>query len=253
MRKLTQQEFIANAREVHGDKYDYSKVEYKNAQTKVCIICPIHGEFWQRPSDHLSTKYGCPKCAVENSKHFLFGFGINDMELITKEESFGRWYNLLRRCYCEEILKKIPTYTSCTITDEWRYFSAFKEWFDKHYVEGWDLDKDILVKGNKVYSPETCCFVPQEINKLFTKRQRKRGAFPIGVSQNKNTQKTYRACIQKGGKQVYLGFYDNINDAFQAYKVAKEAWIKEVADKWKDKLEPRVYEALYNYEVEITD
>ena len=56
--------FIIRAREIHGDKYDYSKVEYKNSKEKVCIICPVHGEFWQTPSIHLMSK-GCRQCGLE--------------------------------------------------------------------------------------------------------------------------------------------------------------------------------------------
>ena len=62
---LTIEEFIEKARKVHGDKYDYSKVNYINSQTKICIICPIHGEFWQAPNNHLSKK-NCPKCSFES-------------------------------------------------------------------------------------------------------------------------------------------------------------------------------------------
>ena len=58
----TSEIFIQKAREVHGNKYDYSKVEYKDFYTKVCIICPIHGEFWQKPNIHIRTKICCPKC-----------------------------------------------------------------------------------------------------------------------------------------------------------------------------------------------
>ena len=61
----TTDEFIAKAKKIHGDKYDYSKVEYVNDRTKVCIICPKHGEFWQTPNHHLSG-CGCPKCGIEN-------------------------------------------------------------------------------------------------------------------------------------------------------------------------------------------
>ena len=59
----TQEEFIAKATKVHFNKYDYSKVTYVNSQTKVCIICPEHGEFWQRPASHISGQ-GCPKCRL---------------------------------------------------------------------------------------------------------------------------------------------------------------------------------------------
>ena len=58
---LTKEQFILKARQVHGWKYDYSKVDYKDSRTKICIICPIHGEFWQLPSSHLCGN-GCIKC-----------------------------------------------------------------------------------------------------------------------------------------------------------------------------------------------
>ena len=61
-KKLTQEDFIERAKQVHGNKYDYSKIKYINFRTKVCIICPEHGEFWQRPMHHLFN-HGCPKCS----------------------------------------------------------------------------------------------------------------------------------------------------------------------------------------------
>ena len=64
---LQKWQFIEKAKKIHGDNYDYSKIEYKNNRTKVCIICPTHGEFWQTPHDHLSG-YGCKKCGIENMK-----------------------------------------------------------------------------------------------------------------------------------------------------------------------------------------
>lgn len=63
--RKTKEKFIEDARKIHGDKYDYSKVKYENTETKVCIICPKHGEFWQTPSKHLLGQ-GCPQCAIEN-------------------------------------------------------------------------------------------------------------------------------------------------------------------------------------------
>ena len=70
--KKETEEFISNARSVHGEKYDYSKVEYINNKTKVCIICPEHGEFWQTPNSHLSGN-GCKKCSVNKIKESLSG------------------------------------------------------------------------------------------------------------------------------------------------------------------------------------
>lgn len=169
-----------------------------------------------------------------------------------KELSYTCWSNMIRRCFDVECQKKHPTYIGCHVCDEWLDFSKFKRWFDKHYIKGWCLDKDILVKGNKEYSPDKCCFVPNDINTLFTKRQNCRGNLPIGV-QFSESKKRYKAFFSRGRKKKFLGCFGTKEDAFLAYKKAKEKWIKEVANKWKDKLEPKVYEAMINYQVEITD
>lgn len=135
--------------------------------------------------------------------------------------------------------------------EEWKLFSEFRKWFDNHYIEGWSLDKDILVKGNKVYGPKTCCFVPNEINTFFTKRQNDRGKFVIGVVNKRNNK--YISSISINGHIKHLGCFETEEEAFDAYKEAKEGQAKKLADKYKTQLDPRVYEALYNYNVAITD
>ena len=110
------------------------------------------------------------------------------------------------------------------------------------------LDKDILIKENKVYSEDTCCFVPQEINALFVKRDKLRGEYPIGVSFHKS-----RGMLRATLNNKHLGYFNTVEQAFQVYKQAKEDYIKEVANKWKDQIDPRVYDALVSYQVEITN
>lgn len=150
---------------------------------------------------------------------------------------FGIWRGMRKRC------EKRINYMECMVC---------KEWATPRYVEGWELDKDILFKGNKIYSPSTCCFVPQHINSIFTTRKKLRGNCVIGVSYSKK-DKLYAASVSEYGKGFYLGSYKDEISAFNAYKKEKERYIKEVANKYKDKLEPRVYDALMKYEVEITD
>lgn len=247
----TKEEFISKATKIHGDRYDYSKVKYVNSQTKVCVVCKEHGEFWQKANDHVQGR-GCPICRYMRPSVVNEGF-IKDLPYLSSHERvYICWHAMVARCNSSKVHQKQPTYKDCEVCKEWRKISSFKEWFDKHYVDGWALDKDILVKGNKVYSPDTCCFVPQEINALFVKKQRVRGECPIGVSFCKNNQK-FRAQMHKNGKMCGIGYYKTPEEAFYAYKKAKESYIKEVADKWRDQLDPKVYEALYNYEVEITD
>lgn len=175
-------------------------------------------------------------------------YGVNMKRTI----AYQTWDNMISRCYDKRLHSKHQTYKHCAVCNEWHNFTIFKEWFDKNYVDGWCIDKDILIKSNKLYSPQSCCFVPNEINVLFTKRQNCRGELPIGV-QYSESKKRYKAAFTKGGEKSFLGYYPTPEEAFQAYKKAKEAWIKEVANKWKDKLAPNVYEALMKYEVEITD
>lgn len=162
------------------------------------------------------------------------------------------WANMLRRCYDSEHYLKQPTYEGCTVCEEWCNFQNFGEWYTNSYVEGFALDKDILVKGNKVYSPETCCFVPRQINQLFVKADKIRNNFYIGVRKEALTGR-YSAIIYKYNVRVHIGVFNTPEKAFQAYKIAKEAYIKEVAELWKGKISDKVYKALQNYQVEPND
>ncbi len=132
-------------------------------------------------------------------------------------------------------------------------FQTFAEWCQGQvgYKEGFQLDKDILFKGNLIYSEIHCVFVPQEINKLFTKRDRFRGNLPIGVTMDRTS---FRASCQVGtGVAKFIGNFHSAESAHNAYKVFKEDYIKQQAELWKDKISDRLYLALINYQVEITD
>ena len=160
-----------------------------------------------------------------------------------------------KRCYDPKYQEKHQTYKGCTVCQLWNNYQEFAKWDNENYYEVGNeqmtLDKDILNKGNKVYSPDTCVYVPQFINTLFTKRDVERGECPIGVCKFRNK---FQARLSKGnGKQIHLGTYSTPEEAFQVYKEAKEAYIKEVAEEYKGKIDHRAYEALMNYEVEITD
>jgi hypothetical protein len=127
-------------------------------------------------------------------------------------------------------------------------------WFDEHYIERYDLDKDILIRGNKVYSPETCCFVPHKLNCTINKCQKSRGKLPIGVHYDTERQK-FTATMRQGMKTIFIGRFTTSSDAFSAYKTAKEKYIKELAESYfsKGRITERVYQALMKYEVKITD
>jgi len=248
MKRTTTSQFIAKAKSIHGDKYDYSKVKYEKSSIKVCITCPKHGEFWQTPNSHLRGN-GCLKCSMYS---LVSGVGINDIEINTKDKCYKVWHSMMNRCYSKKYHSKFPTYQNCSVCNEWTYLSNFKRWFDENYVDGYVLDKDILVKGNKVYSPETCCFVPEEINLLLLNNKKKRGNLPIGVTFRDNS---YYAIMTKHNKTKHIGIFKTPIEAFNAYKIEKEKYVKELADKYfkEGKINIEVYNALMKYKVEYAD
>lgn len=167
---------------------------------------------------------------------------------------YVRWSNMIKRCYSGKVLFESPSYIKCTVMEEWHNFQVFAEWFEhnwKSYMNGgWELDKDILVKGNKIYSPDTCCFVPQIINTILLKCDKVRGDLPIGVIK---AGKYFIAQLSRPGHTKYKKTHKTAEEAFYVYKFHKEAYIKEVADEWRPLIGEKVYFSLINYQVEITD
>lgn len=125
----------------------------------------------------------------------------------------------------------------------------FAEWYKKNYIENFHLDKDILCKDCKIYSPETCCFVPQEINNLFTVRGNYRGDYPIGILKKGSM---FHCRINKI-ERVFIGSFHTVEEAFQAYKITKERYIKEIANKYKNQITKTCYKSLISYKVKIND
>lgn len=170
---------------------------------------------------------------------------------------YKAWGNMLNRAYCESFKRNNPTYDNVTVCEEWYNFQNFVKWcqsqvgFSNRDASGlsYHLDKDILVRGNKIYSPETCCFVPRVINNLLIKKGSSSDKnHPIGVHLCTRKRK-FKANYRKGGVSKHLGYFDDPNEAFMAYKRAKELHVKEMAEEWKDKIDEKVYQALVNWEV----
>ena len=176
----------------------------------------------------------------------------------TKEYSL--WQNMLRRCYSDTSKNRNPTYEGCEVSDNFKSYEYFYEWCNNQIGFSNDgngnpfhLDKDLLIKSNKVYSESTCVFIPVEINVILTKSTASRGKHLIGVCWCKE-KKAFVARVSKNkGKRENLGVFNTELEAFNAYKVAKEDFIKEQAEKYKSQIDERAYNALMNYTVEITD
>lgn len=167
--------------------------------------------------------------------------------------AFNVWRSVLQRCYSKKHQKKCPSYIGCSVCEEWYNFQNFAKWYYENYnpetMKGWQLDKDFLLKGNKVYSPETCCLIPGEINslKLFSKRN---GKLPTGVYEVNNT---FVSRINKKGKKYHIGTFKTILEALEVYKVEKEKYISQIAELYKYKIDNRIYQILIDYKVEIDE
>lgn len=246
---------------VSNEGYEMKIVEYNNSSN-------ITIEFQDEHKARVNTSYRHFKSgSICNPYHKsvcnIGYFGVGKYKAKINGEhtpAYKCWYKMMKRCYDPYFLNKDRnvTYINCFVCEEWHNFQNFAKWYEDNYyeVEGekMELDKDILVKGNKIYSPNTCIFVPVAINKLFNRHKGGRGRYPIGVSYNKYNESLYVYC-HKDSRQEYLGCF-SLNKPFQAfytYKVFKEKVIKQVADEYKNSIPQKLYEAMHKYEVEIND
>lgn len=187
-------------------------------------------------------------------KKLIYGVGFN-----TKRKHKTRidnkmtkvykiWCAMLQRCYDPKVHLRQPTYIGCSVSEEWHDFQDFADWYCEHELYGlsYHLDKDVLLPNNKIYSPENCCLIPQELNNLLNHRSGRRGEFPQGVYWSK-LDKKYKAKLMANGKAVHLGYFKDANEAHQVYKAAKERNVKDMAIKLQDRIEAKVFNTLMNW------
>jgi len=188
------------------------------------------------------------------NRTLLFGVGINDAPYKTHYiDSNGKktrcpyyvaWSNMLKRCYCKKSLENNKTYALCFVDEEWHTFSTFKKWMSTQDWKGKYLDKDILERGNKIYSKKSCIFITNKVNTFLAYDLKTRGAYPQGVCFHNQVNKFISRC-KVDGVWRSLGCYKTPEEASAAYKQFKSKHILEVAEEYKN--EPRLYEALKNH------
>ncbi len=192
------------------------------------------------------------------SSSLVFGVGVNDGKYPSwvngsHIKEYLTWRGLMARCYSPISQRKRPTYIGCTVSENFKSYSYFYNWcrnqigFDQG---GFQIDKDLLIRGNKLYSEATCLFLPLQLNSLLINSGAVRGNLPLGVSANRGK---FLVRLSKEAKSNHIGRFDTPNEAFAAYKQAKEAHIKLQAEKWKAHIDPRAFAALMAYEVLATD
>ena len=205
---------------------------------------------------HIATVHAhqLRKGQVKNPYHrSIFGVGFigigNHLVSVNGKDTpaYATWRRMLERCYCTKYHARRPTYIGCSVHPDWCNFQNFAEWFERQYFATcWQLDKDLMSEGNKIYSADTCVFVPQQLNSLLTDCGASRGDLPQGVSRN---GKGYQASLSVDGNRHQLGAYATPEEAFEVYKLAKEYNVKRMAEQYRCLIDPRVYDSLMRYEV----
>lgn len=168
---------------------------------------------------------------------------------LTRSKLANIYWNMWNRCYLESYLEKNPKYRGCTICDDWlNDRESFYDWIAENYYiiedEQIDLDKDILVKGNRIYSPDTCIFTPHVINTYFEK---------ITRSPQKTNNGKYSMEITVNGKRINLGTFDTEEEAKLEYIKHKQAAILAKADEYKGRIPKKLYDAMVNYQIDLSD
>lgn len=234
---------------IEYNKYSYILVEFQDKYKYV-----TNSQWGHFKSGNIKNPY-FPEVLGVGSLGVKYPTKINDKHL----KEYITWRHILERAFDISYKMKFQTYNDCSVCDEWLLYENFYEWLHsqsnfEQWLRGdrWAIDKDIIKKGNKLYSPDTCCLVPPKINSLFTKRDCARGCLPIGVSKH---QQKYRASINMDDKRVIFPVRCTVEEAFLDYKYIKEEYIKQIAQSefGACNITVKCYNAMMNYEVEITD
>lgn len=188
-------------------------------------------------------------------KKLVQGVGVNDLTsdisihysdgTMYVEPFYDAWCSMLKRCYSEAYKRRFPTYDGCSVSEEWLILSKFKEWHDINYVDGWHLDKDLLVEGNKVYGLEFCRYVPRDLNAILNSRAAARGKYPQGVCFHKATGKLI-AEIKVNGKSKHLGLFTNEVEAREVYLKAKARYVISKAESYRGVVCDEILDSLIN-------
>lgn len=175
-----------------------------------------------------------------NKRKPIYGVGVNDADYYTQKRVNGKfvscrfyktWQDMLKRCYYKKYQEERPTYKGCSVCDEWLVFSNFRNWMENQYWYMMELDKDLLFKGNKVYSPETCIFVSRQLNSFTKEHDATKRDYPVGVKLHKQSGKFQSRCNNPfTAKREHLGYFDCAKEAHKAWKARKH----ELACHWAD-------------------
>lgn len=217
----------------------------KNQEVVIRFLAPVRYEdvvlYGNILSGSIANKFKPSVC----EKGFLGKYPVD-----VKSKLYTSWSGMLNRVYNSTTDTAKANYGDCKVAEKWFYIGNYAEWFNKQVVEdNWQLDKDLLLPGNKVYCEDYCIFLPKEINTFLTNRANHRGEWPVGVTYHARLNKWQATCSTNGNGNGYIGIYTSPEAAFAAYKVVKEKYARELAEKWKGIIDVRAYDALMKFDV----
>ena len=165
---------------------------------------------------------------------------------------YDAWRGALRRSYDIAWHKRQPKYEGCSVDERWHNYQDFCKWSDQQVFEvGYKLDKDLLILDNKLYGPDTCVYLPNELNCIISDRWKERD-LPKGVNRvtdPRKKTKLFTANCQRKGRGCTIGYFETPEEAAEVYKKTKESYVKERAEFWKNQISLKAYEALMVWKV----
>ncbi len=188
---------------------------------------------------------------MQKIRKLVYGVGTNDANYVVQPTINGKrvvcpfyatWQGMLERCYSEKYQAKYPTYIGCSVVPEWHRFMAFRAWMVERDWQGRELDKDLLIQGNRVYGPQTCAFISQGLNSFTNDSAAARGDWPTGVHWSKRNGKFRAQCSNPfTGKREHLGRFTCPDQAHEAWRKRKHELALQIAALHAD---PRIAKAL---------
>jgi len=231
-------------------KGDWCTVVYYNNFSNICVVFDGYEDKTKLVrGDHLRS--GGFK---NNYKPLIYGVGYLGEGHLPSDSAFMKmvyatWKNMLARGYDSDTKAKQPTYEDVKVCEDWHCFNTFAEWMNSHKFKGlgYHLDKDLIIRGNSMYSSKNCTLLPQTLNLVITMKASNGKETPLGVYKS---GKSFYTKMNIGGKGIKnLGRYKTPEEAHEVYVKAKERYIKNLALEWANRIEWRAFVSLMNWEV----
>lgn len=198
-------------------------------------------------------RMGYLKDPIRPSVYGVGFIGVPEKGTPTNRTSYAKWCSMMYRCYGDYSKVENPSYEECSVCKEWHNYQNFARWYDANNNDDdtikWELDKDLTIIGNKLYSPESCMLVPKNVNLFIVSRDGDRGEFMIGVSWNKEKRKFRTQCNDPmTSKNRHVGYFNTEISAHLAWRKAKSMHAEQLAS---DQVYDNVKNAILRYKAAI--